>query len=149
MRMRNMAKADSARRPSDAAKEPVDERARLDKWLWAARFYKTRSLAAQAVETGQVRWNDERVKPAHAVRMGDAIAVRKGGITWDVRVTGISDRRGSASDAALLYRETEESVAIRTEEALRRKAAAMSDPRYAGRPTKRERRKLEDFLNEP
>jgi len=142
-----MAKADARR--AIATPGAAEERTRLDKWLWAARFYKTRSLAAQAVEAGQVRWNEERVKPAHAVRIGDAIAVRKGGIGWDVRVTAISDRRGSASEAALLYRETDESVAIRTEEALRRKAAAASDPRYAGRPTKRERRKLEDFLNEP
>ena len=134
----------------DAAPESVaDARVRLDKWLWAARFYKTRSLAAQAVEAGQVRHNEERVKPAHAVKVGDAICVRKQGTLWDVRVTGLSDRRGSASEAALLYRETAESVAIRTEEALRRKAAAQADPRYAGRPTKRERRKLEDFLSEP
>lgn len=141
-----MQKSNRAEAAQDAA---LESRVRVDKWLWAARFYKTRSLAAQAVEAGQVRLNDERVKPAHAVKIGDAIAVRKQGTVWDVKVTGIADRRGSASQAALLYRETAESVAIRTEEALRRKAALQADPRYAGRPTKRERRKLEDFLNEP
>ena len=135
---------------ADAPPDPgVGARVRLDKRGWAARLFKTRSLAAQAVEAGQVRLNDDRVKPAHAVKAGDAIAVRKQGIVWDVRVTGVSERRGSASDAALLYRETADSVAIRTEEALRRKAAAAAEPRHPGRPTKRERRKLEDFLNEP
>ena len=134
---------------ADAPQALAEARVRVDKWLWAARFFKTRSLAADAVEAGQVRLNDERVKPAHPVKIGDAIAVRKRGIEWDVRVTGVAERRGSASEAALLYRETAESVAIRTEEALRRKAAADAEPRYPGRPTKRERRKLEDFLNEP
>jgi len=134
---------------ADAPQAAAEARVRIDKWLWAARFFKTRSLAADAVEAGQVLLNDERVKPAHPVKIGDAIAVRKRGIEWDVRVTGVAERRGSASDAALLYRETAESVAIRTEEALRRKAAADAEPRHPGRPTKRERRKLEDFLNEP
>jgi len=134
---------------ADAPRAAAEARVRIDKWLWAARFFKTRSLAADAVEAGQVRLNEERVKPAHPVKIGDAIAVRKRGIEWDVRVTGVAERRGSASDAALLYRETAESVAIRTEEALRRKAAADAEPRHPGRPTKRERRKLEDFLNEP
>ena len=142
-----MAKSDP-RRPPDAD-DAVDERIRFDKWLWAARFYKTRSLAADAVESGQARLNESRVKPAHAVRIGDAVLVRKGGTAWDVRVTGLSDRRGSAADAALLYAETAASRAQREEEALRRKAAAAGDERFPGRPTKRHRRKLEDFLNEP
>jgi ribosome-associated heat shock protein Hsp15 len=122
---------------------------RFDKWLWAARFYKTRTLAAQAIEAGQARLTGERVKPAHAVRCGDAVSVRKHGLVWEVEVTGLSDRRGSATDAAALYRETPESVALRAEEMLRRKAAAATEPGFAGRPTKRDRRKLADFLNEP
>ena len=122
---------------------------RFDKWLWAARFYKTRTLAAQAIEAGQARLAGERVKPAHAVRSGDAVSVRKHGLVWEVEVTGLSDRRGSATDAAALYRETPESVALRAEEMLRRKAAAATEPGFAGRPTKRDRRKLADFLNEP
>ena len=122
---------------------------RFDKWLWAARFYKTRTLAAQAIEAGQARLAGERVKPAHAVRSGDAVSVRKHGLVWEVEVTALSDRRGSATDAAALYRETPESVALRAEEMLRRKAAAATEPGFAGRPTKRDRRKLADFLNEP
>jgi ribosome-associated heat shock protein Hsp15 len=122
---------------------------RFDKWLWAARFYKTRTLAAQAIEAGQARLGGERVKPAHAVRSGDAVSVRKHGLVWEVEVTGLSDRRGPAADAAALYRETPESAALRAEEMLRRKAAAATEPGFAGRPTKRDRRKLADFLNEP
>jgi len=124
-------------------------RVRFDKWLWAARFYKTRSLAAQAIEAGQARLGDERVKPAHPVRAGDVVGVRKHGIVVTAQVLALSDRRGSAAIAALLYRETEDSIRQRDEESLRRQAAAAAAPRFAGRPTKRERRKLEDFLNEP
>src|SRR3954470_8053066 len=90
-----------------------DGRVRFDKWLWAARFYKTRSLAAQAIEAGQARWNGERVKPAHAVRAGDAIAIRRDALVWDVRVVAVSDRRGPAAEAQQLYAETAESVAAR------------------------------------
>jgi len=122
---------------------------RFDKWLWAARFYRTRTLAAQAIEAGQARLAGERVKPAHAVRSGDAVSVRRHGLVWEVEVTGLSDRRGSATDASALYRETPESVAVRTGELLRRQAAAAAEPRFAGRPTKRDRRKLADFLSEP
>jgi ribosome-associated heat shock protein Hsp15 len=124
----------------------ASERVRFDKWLWAARLYKTRSLAAQAIDTGQARLNDARVKPAHVVRPGDVVSVRKSGIAFAVDVTGVSDRRGSASDAATLYREQPASIAAREEERLRRSSAPGERP--AGRPTKRERRRLEDFLNE-
>jgi ribosome-associated heat shock protein Hsp15 len=124
-------------------------RVRLDKWLWAARFYKTRTLAAQAVEAGQVRAGGERVKTAHPVRVGEHLSVRKGGYVWDVAVTGLSDRRGGAAEAALLYAEDEASVSAREELARQRKAAAEASPGHSGRPTKRQRRKLEDFLNEP
>ena len=111
-------------------------RVRVDKWLWAARFFKTRTLAAQAVDAGQVRINGERVKPAHAVAAGAT-----------VEVTAVSERRGSATDAALLYRETAESAALRAKAIAERAAAAAV--RGSGRPTKKDRRKLEDFLNEP
>ena len=127
---------------------PSSSRTRLDKWLWAARFYKTRSLAAQAIEAGQARVGDERVKPAHAVRVGDRIVLRKGGLAWDVNVTALSDRRGGAAEAALLYTESVGSVATRRDEIARRKAAAASEPLWPGRPTKRERRKLREFLDE-
>jgi ribosome-associated heat shock protein Hsp15 len=133
----------------DDGNAPAAARVRLDKWLWAARFYKTRSLAAQAVDAGQARVNGERVKPAHAPRTGDLIAVRKAGFVWTVEVLELSDRRGGAPQAALLYRETEASAAARTEALLQRQAAHAASPQLPGRPTKRQRRKLEDFLNEP
>ena len=122
---------------------------RLDKWLWAARFYKTRSLAVQAIEAGQARVAGERVKSARAVHVGEMVSVRKAGFVWDVEVLALSDRRGGAADAALLYRESEASVAAREELLQQKRAAQASTPQYPGRPTKRQRRKLEDFLNEP
>jgi ribosome-associated heat shock protein Hsp15 len=130
--------------PSD----PVSK-VRLDKWLWAARFYKTRTLATQAIEAGQVRVGGERVKAAHAVRAGEAITVRKAGYSWEVSVTALSDRRGGAADAALLYREDPASIAAREALMEQKRAAFEANPRHTGRPTKRQRRKLEDFLNEP
>ena len=89
------------------------KRVRLDKWLWAARFYRTRSLAAEAIDAGHVRLDGERVKTAHPVRAGSRVTVRKRELTWDIEVLDASERRGSATDAALLYRETAESVAAR------------------------------------
>ena len=127
----------------------TDARVRLDKWLWAARFYKTRTLAAQAVDAGHVRVGGERVKTAHAVRSGERVTIRKAGYVWEVTVTAVSDRRGGAAEAALLYCEDEVSIKAREELARQRKAAAEARPKYTGRPTKRQRRKLEDFLNEP
>ena len=120
---------------------------RIDKWLWTARFYKTRTLAASAVESGHVRVNGERVKPAHPVGAGSRVEVRKHGLAWIVEVAGTALRRGSATDAARLYRETEESAATRARMIAER--AAANGGRYPGRPTKKDRRKLEDFLNEP
>jgi ribosome-associated heat shock protein Hsp15 len=148
MRVSNpMTRADPRCAPDNT---PGDQhRVRLDKWLWAARFYKTRTLASQAIDTGQVRLNAGRVKQAHAVRLGDRVAVRKQGIVWEIDVTGLSDRRGSATEAAKLYRETAESAVIREHEMQQRKASAATAPQFPGRPTKRQRRKLEDFLNEP
>ncbi len=130
-----------------AAAGDAPMRVRVDKWLWAARFFKTRTLAAQAVDAGQVRINGERVKPAHAVAAGATVEVRKSALAWTVEVTAVSERRGSATDAALLYRETAESAAQRARLIAERAAAAAV--RGSGRPTKKDRRKLEDFLNEP
>ena len=129
---------------SDAIRET---RARVDKWLWAARFYRTRALAAEAIEAGHVRVDGERVKPAHAVRAASRVTIRKRELQWEVEVLGTSERRGPAPEAARLYRETAESAAARERMlAERAKARAAST---TGRPTKRDRRKLEDFLNEP
>jgi len=124
------------------------KRPRIDKWLWAARFYKTRSLAAQAITTGQVRIDGERVKPAHEVKPGQHVTVRRAGLAWDVVVTALSDRRGSAAAAALLYKETPEAIVTREDEILRRRAAAAVAPKWPGRPTKRERRKLRELLGD-
>ena len=129
--------------------EADDGRIRFDKWLWAARFYKTRSLCVQAIDAGQVRVNGERAKPARAMRVGEAVSIRKSGIVCEVVVTALSDRRGNATAAAMLYRETAASAAAREAAHAERRAAELSQPRFPGRPTKRERRKLEDFLNEP
>jgi ribosome-associated heat shock protein Hsp15 len=123
-------------------------RIRFDKWLWAARFYRTRSVAAQAIDAGQARLNGERVKPAHVVRIGDGVSLRKEGIVRDVEVTSLSDRRGPAAAAALLYRETEASAAARAEAVAQRKALAATEPRFPGRPTKRDRRKIGHLLGD-
>ena len=120
---------------------------RLDKWLWAARFYKTRTLATNAIVNGHARVGGERVKPAHALRVGDQVAVRKGGYAWVVEVTALDDRRGSATDAAKLYVEDPASRKAREDAIAQRRAA--SAPQFPGRPTKRDRRALDDFLNEP
>ena len=135
---------------ADLRTEDADDgRVRFDKWLWAARFYRTRSLCAQAIDAGQVRVNGERAKPSRNMRVGEAVSIRKSGIVCEVTVTALADRRGSATDAAKLYCETEASAAAREEAWLARRAAESAQPRFPGRPTKRERRKLEDFLNEP
>ena len=131
------------------AADAGEARVRADKWLWAARFYKTRALAVQAIDAGQVRIDGDRVKPAHPMRIGERVSVRKSGIVVEADVIALSDRRGGAADAALLYTETPESAAAREQLIAQRRAEAQSSPRFAGRPTKRERRKLEDFLNEP
>ena len=119
---------------------------RLDKWLWAARFFKTRELAQQAIESGRVRLDDERIKPAHPVRIGQIYTVVRDGLTWTIEVTGLSDRRGAASVARELYREDERSVAERERIIALNRGAG---PVFKGRPTKRQRRKIEDFLAEP
>lgn len=134
-------------RPEPAA--AGGDRIRFDKWLWAARFYKTRSLASAATEAGQARINDERVKPSRTPRLGDLVSIRRGGLTWIVEVMALSDRRGGAPEAALLFRETPESVTQREAIVQEQRAARASAPQSPGRPTKRQRRKLEDFLNEP
>ncbi len=135
------------RRAADAGSEYPAPRVRIDKWLWAARFYKTRAMAAQAVEAGQVRLGDEHVKPSHAVSINIPLSIRKHGMLWAIVVTGLSDKRGGAADAALLYRETEASLAARTEELARRAASAATEPKWSARPTKRDRRRLLEFLD--
>lgn len=121
---------------------------RIDKWLWAARFFKTRSAAQQAVEGGKVKLQGERVKASKDVRIGDTLAIQIGASEWIVRVEGLSDKRGSATVARTLYREHEASRLRREEQsALRRFAADPAADRH-GRPTKRERRQLERWRGE-
>jgi ribosome-associated heat shock protein Hsp15 len=128
--------------------EPATTRVRFDKWLWAARFCKTRSLAAKAIDAGQARIDGERVKPAHLVRPGERVVLRRGGLVWNIVVVAISERRGGAADAARLYTEGPDSVAARAQEIAHRRAAAANAPAWDGRPSKRDRRKLQEFLDE-
>ena len=118
------------------------ERLRIDKWLWAARFFKTRSLAAQAVEGGRVRLGGERVKPARELKPGDELRVHIGELEWVVEVRALSARRGPAETARQLYAEREESRARR--EALVAARRLEPEPGFGlrGRPTKRDRRML-------
>jgi ribosome-associated heat shock protein Hsp15 len=115
---------------------------RIDKWLWAARFFKTRSLATDAVDNGKVRLGGERIKPARAVKIDDVLAIDNGAESWEVAVLGISDKRGAAPVARLLYTETEESVTRRANEAEGRKLYREPGTTIKGRPTKHDRRAL-------
>ncbi|MGH7572305.1 MAG: RNA-binding S4 domain-containing protein [Gemmatimonadota bacterium] len=123
--------------------KPAPVAVRLDRWLWAARWFKTRRLATEAVTGGKVHLNGRRVKPASDVRAGDEVRLRKGPYTFTVVVQAVSERRGPAKEAAALYEETEESATAR--ELRRIQMRDMPVPTYEGkgRPTKRERRKLD------
>lgn len=118
---------------------------RLDKWLWAARFFKTRSLASTAVDGGKVRLNGVPVKPAKEVKLGDQLQIRAGEQLWTVIVEGHCEQRRPAPEAQLLYRETPESQQERTRQAELRKVAPAPLADHKGRPTKRERRQLSAF----
>jgi ribosome-associated heat shock protein Hsp15 len=121
---------------------------RLDKWLWAARFFKTRSLAQQAVAGGRVQLNGDRTKPAHEVRAGDMVIVRVGDWRWEVKVVALSDRRGPAEEARKLYQETPESRAERERVGDLRRWGAEPAAGLKGRPTKRDRRRMEELEGE-
>ena len=119
------------------------ESVRIDKWLWAARFFKTRSLATDAVAGGHVRINGERVKPAKEVRPADVVEVRIGELRWTVVVRDVADRRGPAKVAATLYEETPESAAGRERAVAERRLARPLGADLGARPTKQDRRRLE------
>jgi ribosome-associated heat shock protein Hsp15 len=129
--------------------EPEEDdrrRVRLDKWLWAARFYKTRGLATEEVGKGRVTLNSQACKPAREVKPGDVLEIRQGPVVRTVRVLALSSLRGPAPVAQGLYEETPESLALREELAAARKLGP--EPAQAieqGRPTKRDRRKLADW----
>ena len=118
------------------------ESLRIDKWLWAARFFKTRSLAARAVSGGLVQVSDQRVKASRRVRRGEVVHIRRGPQAWDVTVTGLREERRPAPEARTLYEETPQSVERRTSEQARREQAAIRRARGQGRPTKRARRAI-------
>jgi ribosome-associated heat shock protein Hsp15 len=119
------------------------EQARVDKWLWAARFFKTRSAASHAVLGGRVHVNGARVKPAKEVRVGDIVEVTVRAVKRTVEVAGVADRRGPASVAASLYVEAPESIRAREEAALERRLARPPGADLGERPTKLARRRLE------
>lgn len=126
---------------------PLD-RMRLDKWLWAARFFKTRSLATQAIDNGRVKLNGERVKPARDVKPGDRLDLRIGEVDWTLTVQALAMQRGPAPVAQALYAEDPASQARRQQQASDRKLAASPVAALKGRPTKRDRRQIHRFTGE-
>jgi ribosome-associated heat shock protein Hsp15 len=120
----------------------VDE-VRIDKWLWAARFFKTRSLATEAVAGGKVHVNDARVKPARELHLGDTVDITIGGLRRTVVVQGLAEKRGPAATAQALYAETPESVERREQHIAERKLARPLGADLGARPTKLDRRRLE------
>ena len=116
---------------------------RLDKWLWAARFFKTRSLAQQAIGAGRVKLNEGRVKPSHELKVGDGIVVRVSEFEWQVKIRALSDKRGPAEQARKLYEESEASRAERQRRLDLRRWGTEPSSTLKGRPTKRDRRLLE------
>ena len=116
---------------------------RIDKWLWAARFFKTRAAATTAVAGGRVHLNGQRVKPAKEIRAGDMVEVRVGQTQWTVAVTGVSDKRGPASVAAALYDDTAESRTQREQRALERRLSRPPGADLGARPSKQARRRLD------
>ena len=134
-----------SRTRSEERETPATTSVRIDKWLWAARFFKTRALASDAVTGGKVEVGGERVKPARAVKIGELVSVRLGPYVHIVRVLGLSGTRGPASVAVLLYEETPESKTAREKHAWTlRNAAPVIEP-GEGRPTKKDRRTIEKW----
>jgi len=118
---------------------------RLDKWLWAARFYKTRAIAKQMIDGGKVFYNGQRTKSGKAVAIGDIIRVRQGFEEKEVEVIALADKRRDATFAATLYNETPESLQSREKNALARKQGILLSPASEGRPDKKQRRKIREF----
>ncbi|MEM5428152.1 RNA-binding S4 domain-containing protein [Cupriavidus oxalaticus] len=123
----------------------ADARQRIDKWLWCARFFKTRSLAAEAVERGKVTVNGQLVKNSREVRPGDKVALEAHQQRWELQVKGIAPARGPAPVAQTLYEESADSQARRQAEVERRRLQPEPAAQLQGRPTKRDRRRIDDF----
>ena len=126
----------------------MSDSVRLDKWLWAARFFKTRSLATDAVDSGKVTVNGDRAKPARAVRVGDKLEIDNGSDRWEIDVMNLSDVRAAAPIARNLYEETDLSVARRAALAEHRRLYREPGADFKGRPTKRDRRQIHKFGGE-
>ena len=136
--------------PSDSFETPVAARLRIDKWLWAARFFKTRGLAQDAVEAGRVRFVvsgnlGDRIKPSREVRLGDVLHIQVGDLVWTINVVGLSDKRGPAPVARQLYEESPESQAARLVQIEAKRAQAEPGSSIKGRPTKKDRRQIHRF----
>lgn len=119
--------------------------ARLDKWLWAARFYKTRAIAKQMIDGGKVFYNGQRTKSSKAVSVGDLIRIRQGYEDKEVLVIAIAERRKDATFAQTLYKETDDSIAVREKNSLARKQGILLSPASDTKPDKKQRRKLREF----
>lgn len=124
----------------------MNQSIRLDKWLWAARFFKTRALATEAVSGGKVHLNDNRVKPGRDVKVGDSLTIQRGGYTFEITVLGVNKQRRPAKEAQLLYEESEDSIAAREEQAENQRLANSGQPFSDHRPNKRERRHIVRFM---
>lgn len=122
---------------------------RLDKWLWCARFYKTRSIAASAIRAGKIKARGIKVKPARTIKLGNELEIRRGSFQYEIRVSALASIRGSATDAAQLYLESEDSVTKREALASQLKLAAASQTASQGRPSKQERRRIIRFTRRP
>jgi len=123
----------------------MSEPVRIDKWLWASRFFKTRSIAAHSVSGGKVQLNGARVKPSRTVKVGDAMEIHKSGLSWQIEVLILSGRRGPASVAQTLYRESDESIRKREAVSEQFRLAVASTPRPEGKPDKKSRRQLRNL----
>jgi ribosome-associated heat shock protein Hsp15 len=121
---------------------------RIDKWLWAARFFNTRSLASKAIDLGRVLLQEERVKAAHSVNIGDQLSISNADQTWEIIVLGLSENRGAAPVARLLYQETEASQQKRQEQSDRRKYAPEPAAQIKARPSKKDRRSLSNLKHQ-
>jgi ribosome-associated heat shock protein Hsp15 len=129
------------------SKATTEDKVRLDKWLWAARFFKTRRLAKEAIDGGKVRCAGQRVKAAKEITVGDCLTIRQGVAEKDVRVTALSEQRRGAAEAAALYEETAASKALREQLAAERKAGSAGFVPSDHKPNKKERRQIHRFQN--
>ncbi|KMT64608.1 ribosome-associated heat shock protein Hsp15 [Catenovulum maritimum] len=125
-----------------SSSEEIKNPTRLDKWLWAARFYKTRAIAKSMVETGKVKYNQQKSKPSRSVEIGAFITVQQGVEIKQIEVLALSETRRSATEAQQLYQETQESIKKRTEQALQRKLQYNNNPSPETKPDKKQRRQL-------